>query len=106
MNPSSGMFDLDIPFRERLVPFGGSANPDAFRAFSPTGPRLEELWADGIGRFGGPFLAGANRYAALLLSMPAMKDWYAAALAETWRDEEHEIDARAMGEWLADLRAR
>jgi glutathione S-transferase len=31
------MRDLDIPFRERVVPFGGSANPDAFRAFSPTG---------------------------------------------------------------------
>ena len=28
--------ELGIPFRERLVPFGG-ADPDAFRAFSPTG---------------------------------------------------------------------
>ena len=95
--------------------------------------RLEELWADGIGRFGGPFLtgarfcavdaffapvafriqtydppidSGARRYAAQLLALPAMKDWYAAALQETWRDEEHEIEARAVGEWRQDLRAR
>ena len=95
--------------------------------------RLEELWADGFGRFGGPFLtgarfcavdaffapvafriqtyepplnAGARRYAAQLLALPSMKDWYAAALAETWRDEEHEVEARGAGEWREDLRAR
>jgi glutathione S-transferase len=94
--------------------------------------RLEELWADGIGRFGGPFLAGprfcaadafyapvafriqtydlrlnagARRYAAHLLALPAMQDWYAAALQETWRDEEHELEARNVGEWRSDLRA-
>jgi len=31
------MRELAIPFREILVPFGGPRNPDAFRAFSPTG---------------------------------------------------------------------
>ena len=35
-----------------------------------------------------------------------MKDWYAAALSETWRDEEHEVEARAAGDWRADLRTR
>jgi glutathione S-transferase len=95
--------------------------------------RLEELWADGIARYGGPYLAGARfcavdafyapvafriqtyeppidsaarRYAAQLLSLPAMKDWYDAALTETWRDEPHEAEARGVGEWTADLRAR
>jgi glutathione S-transferase len=94
--------------------------------------RLEELWADGLGRFGGPFLTGAQfcaadafyapvafriqtyeppinpaarRYAALLLALPAMTDWYAAGVAETWRDDPHEAEARAVGEWLADHRA-
>jgi glutathione S-transferase len=94
--------------------------------------RLEALWADGMSRFGGPFLAGARfgavdaffapvafriqtydpplgadarRYAAMLLGLPAMDAWYAAALTETWRDEEHEAEARASGEWLQDLRA-
>ncbi len=31
------MTELGIPFEERLVPFGGSAEPNKFRAFSPTG---------------------------------------------------------------------
>jgi glutathione S-transferase len=95
--------------------------------------RIEELWADGIGRFGGPFLTGnkfcaadafyapvafriqsydppvgaaARRYAAQLLALPSMQKWYAAALAETWRDGEHDAEARAAGTWTADLRAQ
>jgi glutathione S-transferase len=206
------MRQLNIPFREKLVPFGGARDPDAFRSFSPTGKvpalvdghitvwdslaiteyvgeryagvwpaeaearawarsasaemhsgfqalrnacpmncgirvtlksvpspltrdlaRLEELWADGIGRFGGPFLtgarfcatdaffapvafrvqtydpplnAGARRYASHLLALQSMRDWYSAALQETWRDEEHEMEAHAMGIWREDLRAR
>jgi glutathione S-transferase len=94
--------------------------------------RLEELWGDGIGRFGGPFLAGprfcaadafyapvafriqtyeppinaaARRYAAQLLALPSMQDWYRVALTETARDEPHEAEARGVGEWTADLRA-
>ena len=94
--------------------------------------RLEELWADGLARFGGPFLTGARfcaadaffapvafriqtydpplgaaarRYAAQLLALPAMKDWYAAALAETWRDEHTKQRRGQSGEWRADLRA-
>lgn len=204
------MRELNIPFRENLVPFGGAQNPDAFRDFSPTGKvpclvdgsitvwdslaiteylgerhtgvwpaeararawarsasaemhsgyfglrntctmncglrialksidaplqrdlaRLEELWAEGLDRFGGPFLTGqsfcaadaffapvafriqtydppigigARRYAAHLLALTSMKDWYAAALQETWREEEHEAEARAVGEWREDLR--
>ena len=31
------MRELNIPFREKLVPFGGAQNPHAFRDFSPTG---------------------------------------------------------------------
>ena len=206
------MRELDIPFREIVVPFGGAQNPDAFRGFSPTGKvpclidgkttvwdslavteylaerhpgvwpadaparawarcaaaemhsgfsalrnvcgmncglrirlhsidaplerdlqRLEQLWADGLAKSGGPFLAGprfcaadaffapvafriqtydpplgaeARRYAALLLGLPPMRQWYAAALAETWRDEEHEQEVRAFGAWTQDLRAR
>jgi glutathione S-transferase len=94
--------------------------------------RLEELWAEGLGTFGGPFLTGsrfcavdaffapvafrlqtyeppvnpaARRYAEHLLALPSMKQWYAAALAETWRDEPHEAEARTVGAWTADLRA-
>ena len=95
--------------------------------------RLEELWADGLARFGGPFLTGARfcaadafyapvafriqtyeppldpaarRYAAQLLALPSMREWYDAALTEPSRDEPHEAEARAAGEWTADLRAK
>jgi glutathione S-transferase len=94
--------------------------------------RLADLWADGLARFGGPFLTGtrfcaadafyapvafriqtyeppldaaARRYVAQLLALPAMQDWYRSALAETARDEPHEAEARSAGEWTADLRA-
>jgi glutathione S-transferase len=97
--------------------------------------RLAELWAQGIARFGGPFLAGpaftavdaffapvafraqtyglefpgedgaiAGAYAARLRELPAMRAWYEAALAETWREPGHE--AEPVGTWLEDLRAR
>jgi glutathione S-transferase len=93
--------------------------------------RLEELWADGLGRFGGPFLTGARftaadaffapvafriqtyeppvnpaarRYAAHLLALPSMQEWYASALREAWRDEPHEAEAHAAGDWVSDLR--
>ncbi|WGS83979.1 glutathione S-transferase family protein [Methylomonas sp. UP202] len=94
--------------------------------------RLNELWLDGLTRFGGPYLAGpaftavdaffapvafrvqtyglelapaCRAYADRLLALPAMQDWYAAALNETWRDEEHEQMARKAGTWLHDYRA-
>jgi glutathione S-transferase len=93
--------------------------------------RLGELWNDGLARFGGPFLAGAGftavdafyapvafriqtyglaldaasmAYAQRLLDLPAMREWYDAALAESWRDPEHEDEARRAGVWLEDLR--
>jgi len=94
--------------------------------------RLAGLWNEGLARFGGPFLAGpefsavdaffapvafraqtyglefadaAAAYPARLLALPAMQAWYAEALAETWRDEPHDLEIRAAGTWLADLRA-
>jgi len=93
--------------------------------------RIDQLWCEGLDRFGGPFLAGnsftavaaffapvafrvqtyspplssrAAAYAEHLRSVPAMKAWYEAALAERWRDEPHDAEARAVGTWTADLR--
>lgn len=94
--------------------------------------RMDALWNEGLERFGGPFLAGnqftavdaafapvafrvqtynlpmsagALEYVDQLLELEPMRDWYEAALREEWRDEIHEEEARAAGEWLEDLRA-
>lgn len=93
--------------------------------------RMQALWQSGLRRFGGPYLAGANfsaadaffapvafriqtyalaltsvamTYAYRLLELPAMRRWYEAALAETWRDEAHEREILEHGVVLEDLR--
>jgi glutathione S-transferase len=93
--------------------------------------RLDELWRDGLARFGGPFLAGPTfsavdafyapvafriqtygaalsdtslDYAQRLLGLPPMRSWYEAALEEPWRDEDHEAEVLAAGTVLEDLR--
>ena len=94
--------------------------------------RVGALWTEGLGRFGGPFLAGrefggvdaffcpvafrvqsyglelgepAAAYARRLLAAPSMKRWYDAALAEPWRDQDHEVEIAQHGRILQDLRA-
>lgn len=93
--------------------------------------RIDELWTEGITRFGGPFLAGgeftaadafyapvafrvnsygialsetAAGYASRLLHLPAMQRWYAEALREPWRDGAHEEEIRQYGTCLEDKR--
>jgi len=93
--------------------------------------RIDELWTQGVSTFGGPFLAGgafsavdaffapvafriqtyapplsvpALDYAARLRALPSMKAWYAAALAEPWRDAAHEAVVREVGTCIADFR--
>ena len=95
--------------------------------------RLDELWNEGLSRFGGPFLAGSAftavdaffapvafrvqsyapplapnslEYVERLLSLPAMQDWYAAALREPWRDASHEDEVRDAGTVIEDFRAQ
>jgi glutathione S-transferase len=94
--------------------------------------RVAELWAEGLSRFGGPWLAGAEftavdafyapvafrvRTYALdvgtagqawidhILAHPAMREWERAALAETWREAEHETELAETGVITADYRA-
>jgi glutathione S-transferase len=93
--------------------------------------RIDELWREGLQRFGGPFLAGphftvvdafyapvafriqtyglslgaeAATYADRLLARPSMQRWYAEALAERWRDDAHDRDIASMGTVTQDLR--
>jgi glutathione S-transferase len=94
--------------------------------------RLEELWNEGLARFGGPFLAGkafgavdaffapvafrvqtyglplgaaAAGYVSHMLALPAMQEWYRDALAERFRDVPHEAELVHLGRVVADHRA-
>lgn len=93
--------------------------------------RIREIFECGLAQFGGPWLAGAE-FTAIdaffapvafrirtygldvgkgqawvdhILAHPAMTQWEAEALAETWREETHEADLAAAGEIIADLRS-
>ena len=92
--------------------------------------RLRELFEAGLGQFGGPWLAGAEFCAAdafyapvafrirtygldvgqgqawvdHVLAHPAMQQWEAEALAETWREASHEEELAAAGVVTADNR--
>lgn len=93
--------------------------------------RIDELWSEGLNRFGGPFLAGktftavdaffapvafrvqtygltltpvASDYAQRLLALDSMRSWETAALQEPWREPGHEEEALRAGTVLEDLR--
>jgi glutathione S-transferase len=93
--------------------------------------RVDELWREGLDRFGGPYLAGdtftaadafycpvayrirsyqlpvsaeALTYGERLLALPGMVDWDAAAVAEPWIEAAHEEEARAAGKVIRDRR--
>jgi glutathione S-transferase len=95
--------------------------------------RIDELWSEGLRRFGGPFLAGGGftavdaffapvafrirsyalqlsapvlAYAQRLLALPAVREWEEAALREIWRERAHEEDVARYGEVIQDLRSR
>jgi len=92
--------------------------------------RVREIFEEGLSRFGGPWLAGAE-FTALdaffapvafrirtygldvgagqawvdnILAHPAMLQWEAEALAETWREVGHEAELAECGEVIADYR--
>jgi len=93
--------------------------------------RLDELWLQGLQQFGGPFLAGVNfsavdaffapvafriqsyglqlsdqsmHYVQRLLQLPAMQQWYEAALDESWREISHEAEIGHYGQVVMDYR--
>jgi glutathione S-transferase len=100
------------------------------RALARNVARVRELLEEGLDRFGGPWLAGAQFTAVdafyapvafrirtygldagrgqawvdTVLGHPAMLDWEAQALAETWREESHEAELAAAGAVTADYR--
>lgn len=94
--------------------------------------RIGELFAAGLDQFGGPWLAGpqfgavdaffapvawrirtygldvgaGQAWVDHVIAHPAMQQWQAEALAETWREIGHEQELQAAGTVLVDHRAR
>jgi len=92
--------------------------------------RVREIFEEGLARFGGPWLAGAEftaadafyapvafrirtygldagrgaEWVARVIAHPAMQEWEAQALAEPWREESHEAELAAAGTVTADYR--
>ncbi|WCM27979.1 glutathione S-transferase family protein [Sphingomonas sp. QA11] len=93
--------------------------------------RIGELWAEGLSRFGGPWLAGPDfsavdafyapvafrvrtygldvgtagaTWVAHILDHPAMREWESVALTESWRETGHEAELAAAGTVTADFR--
>lgn len=93
--------------------------------------RIDEIWSEGLDKFGGPFLAGtkfsaadaffapvafrvrtfdlslskaAQAYCDNLLSLESMRLWETQALSETWRDSDHEQEMSLVGNVIADYR--
>lgn len=92
--------------------------------------RVREIFEEGLARFGGPWLAGpaftaldafyapvafrirtygldvgaGQAWVDRVLAHPAMLEWEAAALAESWREVGHEAELAECGEILADYR--
>lgn len=119
--------------RERTMTVGQRITPTrGSEALARDVARIAELWEEGLSRFGGPWLAGEHftavdafyapvafrvrtwgidvgvagaRWVETLLAHPATREWEAAALAETFREEGHEAEVAAYGEVIEDLRA-
>lgn len=92
--------------------------------------RVREIFEHGLSTFGGPWLAGpaftaldaffapvafrirtygldvgnGQAWVDHVLAHPAMRQWEAEALAESWREEGHEAELAACGEITADYR--
>ena len=115
---------MNVGVRVRRNPDSGALKRDM--------ARIAEIFEEGLGRFGGPFLAGAGFTAAdaffapvafrvrtydiplgpsgrawvrRLLDLPAMREWEEAALADSYRELGHEVELGRAGTIIEDYRA-
>jgi glutathione S-transferase len=113
---------MNVGVRVRAKPMSDALKVDV--------ARIAALFAEGLDRFGGPWLAGDTFTAAdasfapvayrirtygldvgagqawvdRIIEYPAMQQWEAEALAESWREVEHEAELRAGWHVLSDYR--
>jgi glutathione S-transferase len=114
---------MNVSVRVALKPMSAALEKDV--------ARIAELWAEGLSRFGGPWLAGpafsiadafyapvawrvrtygldvgtaGQTWVDHVIAHPAMQQWETEALAESWREAHHEADLAACGTITADYR--
>ncbi|MEQ1752596.1 MAG: glutathione S-transferase family protein [Micropepsaceae bacterium] len=95
--------------------------------------RIDELWTEGLAKFGGPFLGGvsftavdafyapihfriqtyslslksqAAQYSRMMLDLEHMRQWYAHGIQEEFRDPEHDDVVTKYGDILQDFRVK
>ncbi len=122
-SPLRNQCPMNVGVRAKMPPHDAALAKDV--------ARLRELFEEGLLRFGGPFLAGAEFtaidafYAPVayrvrtfgldvgggaawvehMLALPAMREWEEAALAESWREPGHEAEVGAVATITEDYRA-
>lgn len=113
---------MNVGVRVEPNPASGALSRDVMR--------IGEIFAEGLERFGGPWLAGpaftaldaffapvafrirtygldvgaGQAWVERILAHPAMQEWERQALAEEWREESHEAELAAAGRLTADYR--
>lgn len=113
---------MNVGVRVKLKPMSGQLVREIFR--------LQEIFEEGLSRFGGPWLAGPQftaidafyapvafrirtygldvgrglAWVNTMLDHPAMRQWEQEALAEEWREEGHEAELAQAGDIIADYR--
>lgn len=114
---------MNVGVRVALKPMSAGLTKDV--------ARIAELWAEGLSRFGGPWLGGpafsivdaffapvafrartygldvgtvGQAWADQVMAHPATRQWEAEALAESWREEGHEAELTTCGTIVADNR--
>lgn len=118
-----GQCTMNVGVRVAKPPFDAALTRDV--------ARMRELFGEGLDRFGGPWLAGGaftavdaffapvawrvrtygldvgrgQAWVDHVIAHPAMQQWEAEALAETWREQSHEAELGGAGEIVADYRA-
>lgn len=118
-----GQCPMNCGVRVEMNEIGTSLQRDLYR--------VDEIWTEGLERFGGPFLAGATftaadaffapvalrvqtynlplgetarQYADSILKTAALQEWYEAALQEPWLEQHHEDEIAQAGRVLQDFR--
>jgi glutathione S-transferase len=113
---------MNVGVRVEKPPFDAALTRDV--------ARIRELFEEGLDRFGGPWLAGpaftavdaffapvawrartygldmgrGQAWVNHVIAHPAMRQWEAEALAETWREQSHEAELGGAGTIVADYR--